>query len=142
MAFEITRVDVWVGDIEDRPGALATKLEALMRAGADLDFIIVRPTAGTPGMGVLFVAPLRGPEQLRAAGEVGVQKSATMHVLRIAGPDRPGQAAGIARILAEAGLNMSGLSAAAINEGCLFYIRFDAEEDAKRAAQILTAKLG
>lgn len=142
MAFEITKADVWVGEIEDRPGALAEKLEALMRAGANLDFIIVRPATSAPTTGVLFVAPLHGPRQLKAAEEAGLKKSGNMHVLRIVGPDRPGQGAGIARTLAEAGLNINGLSAAALNDGCLLYIRFDSEADAKRAAQVLTAKLG
>lgn len=142
MAFEITREEVWAGEVEDRPGGLADSLEALMRAGANLDFVIVRPSAGLPGTGVLFVAPLHGPQQTKAAEEVGLRKSATMHVLRIIGPDRPGQGAGIARALAEAGLNIGGLSAAAIEDRAIFYIRFDTDADAKRAAQVLTAKLG
>jgi hypothetical protein len=142
MAFEITRADVWAGEIEDRPGALADNLEALMRAGANLEFVIVRPSAGLPGTGVLFVAPLHGEQQTKAAEEIGLRKSATMHVLRILGPDRPGQGAGIARALAEARLNIDGLSAAAIADRCIFYLRFDTEADAKRAAQLLTAKLG
>ena len=34
MALNITRVDVWVAGIEDRPGGLAEKLAALAEAGA------------------------------------------------------------------------------------------------------------
>ncbi len=142
MAFEITRADVWAGEIEDRPGALAEMLESLQRAGANLDFVIVRPSAGLPGTGVLFVAPLHGPQQILAAEQMGLKKSASMHVLRLVGPDRPGQGAGIARALADAGLNINGLSAAAVEDDSLFYIRFDTDADAKRAAQILTAKIG
>lgn len=142
MGFEITRADVWAGEVEDRPGALAESLEGLMRAGANLEFVIVRPSAGMPGTGVLFACPVHGAQQTRAAEQIGLRKSETMHVLRILGPDRPGQGAGIARTLAEAGLNISGLSAAAIEDRCLFYVRFDTDADAKRAAQILTAKLG
>ena len=33
MSFEVTKTDVWAGRIEDRPGALADKLENVMRAG-------------------------------------------------------------------------------------------------------------
>ncbi len=142
MAFEITKVDVWAGEIEDHPGALAEKLEVLERAGVNLEFVIVRPSTGLPGTGVLFVAPLHGPQQARAAQEVNLRQAVTMYVLRVTGPDRPGVGAGIARALAEAGLNISGVSAAAINDRCLFYIRLETESDGKRAAQILTAKLG
>ena len=41
MAYEITKEDVWVGEIEDRAGAVAEKLEAVSRAGVDLEFVIV-----------------------------------------------------------------------------------------------------
>jgi hypothetical protein len=142
MAFEITRADVWAGEIEDRPGALAECFESLLRAGANLEFIIVRPSAGLPGTGVVFIAPLLGPQQTKAAEELGLRKTASMHVLRVIGPDRPGQGAGIARTLADAGLNINGLSAAALADQCVFYIRFETDADAKRGAQILTAKLG
>jgi hypothetical protein len=141
MGFEMTKVDVWVGEIEDRPGALATKLEAVMRAGADLDFMIARPLADRPGTGVLFIAPLYGAEQFRAAEDVGLKKS-SIQVLRIEGPDRPGLGAGVARTLAEARINIRGLSGAALGDRCLFYVRFDSNDDVVQAAQILTQILG
>ncbi len=142
MAFEITRVDVWAGEIEDRPGALAEKLEALQRAGANLDFVIVRPSASLPGTGVLFVAQIHGPEQTRAAEQSGLIKSHRMHVIRIVGPDRPGLGAGIARTVAQAGLNIDGLSAAAVGDQAIFYIRFATDAEARQGAQLLTKMLG
>lgn len=140
MGFEIERVDVWVGEIEDRPGGLCDKLGAVMQAGANLDFMIARPVAEGPGKGVLFVAPLHGPEQTRAAEEVGLGKSHT-EVLRVEGPDRPGIAAGLTCTLAKAGINIRGMSASVLSGRCLFYIRFDSGDDVIRAAQILTREL-
>lgn len=142
MAFEITRVDVWAGEIKDQPGALAAKLEVLQRAGANLEFVIVRPTAMPPGNGILYVAPLRGSEQIAAAKDAGLRKSNTIHALRIMGPDRPGLAAGITRAVADEKVNISGLSAATIGEHSVLYLRFDSESDARRAAQVLTPCLG
>jgi len=141
MAFEITRVDVWVGPIEDRPGALCDKLAAVMRAGADLDFMIARPLSEGPGRGVLFITPLRGPEQIRAAEQVGLRRS-QIQILRIEGPDRPGLGAGLACTLAEAGINIRGLSGSVVGDRSLFYLRFDTQDELVRAAQILTQKLG
>jgi hypothetical protein len=141
MGFEITKVDVWVGEIEDRPGALSAKLEAVMRAGADLDFMIARPLATGPGAGVLFIAPLHGAEQTGAAEEVGLRKSG-IQVLRVEGPDRPGLGAGLTSTLARAGVNIRGLSGTALGDRGLFYIRFDSSDDVVRAAQILTRTLG
>jgi predicted amino acid-binding ACT domain protein len=143
MALEISKTDVWVGSIEDRPGALAGKLETLQRGGANMDFVLVRPSDNTPGTGVMFVAPLQGPQQTKAATEAGLRKSATMHVLRVTGPDRPGLGAALARALAGAGLNVGGVSAAAIGGQAICYFRFASDADAQRAAQTLTAaKLG
>ncbi len=140
MAFDITRVDIWAGEIEDRPGGLADKIEPVMRVGANLDFVIARP-GDKPGNAVVFLTPLQGAEQTSAAEEAGLKKSSGMHSLRISGPDRPGLTAGIARTLAEANINIRGLSGARIEDKALFYLRFDSHDDAVKAAQTLTAKL-
>ena len=141
MGFEITKEDVWVGEIEDCPGALGAKLGAVMRAGANLDFMITRPLADRPGTGVLFIAPLHGAEQASAAKEVGLRKS-RIQILRIEGPDRPGLGAGISSTLADAGINISGFTGTALAGRCLFYLRFHSSEEVVRAAQILTQILG
>lgn len=142
MGFEITRADVWSGVLEDRPGALAKKLEAVMRAGANLDFVIVRPDDANPGRGVLFLAPLYGEQQHAAAREAGLEISQSIHALRIAGPDRPGLAAGIARTLADEMLSIRGMSAAAVGDRCIVYLRFGSADEVVKASQVLTRKLG
>jgi len=141
MAYEITRENVWVTELEDKPGALARKLEGVMRAGADLDFMIARRDPQRPGFGVLFLAPIKGSQQVRAAEEAGFAKARSLHTLRIEGPDRPGLGAGMAQALADANINMRGISAASIGDRCVFYIAFENDDDAVRAAQVLTTKL-
>ena len=42
MAYRINKVDVWAGEIEDRPGGLAKKLAVLAEAGANFEFLISR----------------------------------------------------------------------------------------------------
>ncbi len=141
MAFKITRVDVWAGEIEDRPGGLTKKLEAVMQAGANLDFVIARRQPDKPGTGVVFLAPLYGPEQAGAAEDAGLKKATGLHSIRIEGPDRPGLGAGITKTISGAGLNIRGFSAAAIGERCVFYIAFENDADAVRATQVLTPML-
>jgi hypothetical protein len=140
MSFEITKVHVWAGEIEDRPGALAEKLQAILDTGATLDFIISRPNPGKPGTSIMYLAPLFWAEEIRAAEQFGLRRS-SIPVLRIEGPDRPGLAAGIAQALARAGLNIHGLSAAGAGDRALFYVRFENDQDVVRAAQLLTPKL-
>jgi hypothetical protein len=142
MGYDISTVDVWVGEVEDRPGALAEKLETLLRAGANIEFAIARPSSDvTSHSTLLFVAPLIGPEQTKAAAEVGLVKSGTMHALRVIGPDRQGLLADMARTLADAGVHIDGLWAAALGGRAVQYIRLESYAAARRAAQILTPKL-
>src|SRR2546430_8452486 len=84
MKLKITRAVVWAADIEDRPGGLAEKLEALAKAGANLDFVLARRAPESPGMGVVFVAPLKGAKQMRAASNAGFLKTEIMHAVRVA----------------------------------------------------------
>jgi hypothetical protein len=139
MAYEITKVDVWAGTIEDRPGGLAEKLEALSSAGARLEFAIAR--RDEPGTGVVFVAPLKGTAQTRAAKNAGLSKASTLCSLRVEGPDKPGFGARITRLLADEGINMRGLSAAALGRRCVVYFAFDSIGDANKASRVLKKAL-
>ena len=65
MAYKVDRVDVWAGPIKDRPGTAAKVLGALAEAGANLEFVIAR--RDKKGTGVIFLAPLKGVKQAKAA---------------------------------------------------------------------------
>ena len=137
MAVQINKVDVWVGEVEDRPGGLHDKLQALHEAGANLEFLIARRAPEKPNTSVVFLAPLRGARQTKAAQSVGLSKTDTLRSLRLEGPDKPGMGARITEVLKAAGINMRGLSAAALGRRCVTYFAFDTEADAKNASRIL-----
>jgi len=142
MGHEISRVDVWVGEIEDRPEALPEKLDVLLKVGANLEFAIVRPSAHIMSdKSLLLVAPLEGAEQERAARSIGLERAGTLHTLRVLGPDRPGRIADITRKLAQAGIRISDLWAAAFAGHSAQYIRLESGAEAKRAAKILAPLL-
>jgi hypothetical protein len=133
----ITRVDVWAASIEDQPGGLAKKLEALATAGAKLEFVIARRAPDKPGTGVVFLTPLKGPAQIRAAKNAGFEKTTALHSVRIEGMDKAGLGAQITRALAEAGINLRGLSAAAIGKRFIGHLALDSAADATKAAGIM-----
>lgn len=141
MPYEISKIDVWAGEVEHYPGALTRRLEALRQAGADLEFAIARPCADMPGNRILFVAPLVGAEQVAAAERIGLHKSAGITALRVSGPDRPGLLAEVAHLLADAGIIILGLSAAGIGDRCVFYFRFESGDDLRQAQEILERAL-
>ena len=133
----IERVKVWAASIKDEPGGLARILTGLREAGADLDFAISRRAAEKPGTGVVFVTPLRGDKEVAAAEALGFNATSGLHSVRIEGENKPGLAAELTEKLAAAGINLRGLSAAALGSRCILYIGLDTDEDAAKAVNIL-----
>ena len=133
----VERVKVWAASIKDEPGGLARILTGLREAGADLDFAISRRAAEKPGTGVVFVTPLRGDREIAAAEALGFNVTSGLHSVRIEGENKPGIAAELTEKLAAAGINLRGLSAAAIGSRCILYIGLDTAEDAAKAVNIL-----
>ena len=133
----VERVDVWAATIQDRRGGLAELLATLREAGADLQFIIARRAPEAPGKGVVFVAPLQGDTEIRAAAQVGFNVAQSLHSVRIMGPDRPGIAAELTHKLAEGGINLRGFSASVIRAQFVAYVAVDSLDDANKAIQIL-----
>lgn len=141
MAYQITKEDVWVGEIEDRAGAVAEKLEAVSRIGVNLEFVISRRAPDKPGTGVVFMAPLTGEESVRAALQAGLSQWTSAATIRIEGPDCSGLGALIAWTVANEGINLRGISGAKLGERSVFYLAFDSNADADRAAEALTGAL-
>jgi len=134
---KITDVDVWVAGIKDRPGGLASKLADLTRAGANLEFLVARRESSIPGSGVVFVTPLKGSAQIKAAKQAGFAKSKSLHSLRVVCADRKGLGAGLTRALAKEGVNLRGMSAAALGKQCVIHMAFDKAADARKAKAVL-----
>ena len=133
----VERVDVWAATIEDKPGGLAKILTGLKDAGADLDFVIARRAPEKPGTGVVFVTPLRGDREVAAASTLGFNVTSSLKSLRIEGQNKPGVASALTNRLADAGINLHGLSAAVIGTKFIIYISLDNAEDAAKAAKII-----
>jgi hypothetical protein len=137
VSLTVARADVWAANMDDRPGGLAEKLAALAAAGAQLEFVIARRASDEPGSGVVFLTPLKGAAQMRAAKMAGFEKIKGLHSLRIEGPDQPGLGARMTLALAQSGINLRGLSAAAVGQRSVVHLTLDSTADAAKAAQIL-----
>jgi hypothetical protein len=136
----VERVDVWAASIKDKPGGLANILSGLADAGADLDFIIARRAPEQPGSGVVFVTPLRGDVEVRAAATLGFNVTTSLKSLRVEGDNKPGIASKLTEKMAVSGINLHGFSAAVIGAKFIMYISFDTAEDAERAAKVLSSE--
>jgi len=133
----VERVDVWAAAIQDRPGSLAELLTNLREAGADLQLIIARRAPEKAGTGVVFVTPLQGDQEIRAASELGFNVTQSLHSIRVIGRDKPGIAAQLTRKLAEGGINLRGFVASVIGSQFVAYVGVDSLADTKKAIEIL-----
>ena len=137
MKLKVSRTDVWAAPLEDRPGGLADKLNALAQGGVNLEFIIARRTPERSGQGVVFVTPLKGAKQAKAAESAGFSRTASLHSLRVEGADKRGEGAKLAGALADAGINLRGVSAAAFGKRFVCHLALDSATDATKAAALL-----
>lgn len=137
MKLNVRRVTVWATVVKDSPGALAEKLAGLTSAGANLDFIVARRNHKKRGTSVIFVTPIIGATQIRAAKKLGFTKTDSLHSIRADGPDRRGLGAKLTGILGDAGINLRGLSAGVVGKRFVLYLAFDRAPDAAKAIRLL-----
>jgi len=141
MAYSVKKVDVWAGEIADRPGGLASTLDAMTKAGANIEFVVARRAPDKPGTGVVFMTPIKGAKQKTAAQQAGLGTSEGLHSVRIEGPDKAGLGAKLTDALAAAGINLRGISAAALGRRAVSYLAFDSAADSETAVRILKKAL-
>jgi len=141
MAYTVKKVEVWAGEMVDRPGGLADKLAGVSGAGASLEFLISRRAPDKPGSGVVFLTPIKGAKAKRAAREAGLSTTDSLHSVRVEGPDRLGLGSKMTRALADAGINLRGVSGAALGRRAVTYFAFDTAADADTAIRLLKKTL-
>jgi hypothetical protein len=137
MGFKLDRAHVWSGEVADQAGGVAAKLSLLAQAGTNLEYIYTRRQPDKPGTGVLYVAPITGPLQVRAAKSAGLAETSNPVVLRVEGDNQAGLAHKLTQQWALAGLTMQGLMMSVLGGKFVGYASFDNVQDANRAAAIL-----
>jgi hypothetical protein len=141
MGFKLERIHIWAGEVADKAGGMASKLAPLAQAGANLEYIATRRQPDRPGTGLLYVAPVTGPAQVRAARLAGLAETHETVVLRVEGDNEAGLGYRLTQQWATAGINLQGLTMAVIGAKFVGFAVFDSVADANKAAQIL-ADLG
>jgi hypothetical protein len=137
MGFKLERVHIWSGSVEDKAGGMASTLAPLAEAGANLEYIYTRRLPDQPGSGILYIAPVTGPAQVRAARAAGLAESHETVVLRVEGDNEAGLGYRLTQQWATAGINLKALNMAVLGPKFIGYAAFDTVADANRAAQIL-----
>jgi len=83
--------------------------------------VVARRQPDKPGAGIVFLAPLKARKTTEAAAMAGLRPATDMAALRVEGTDRPGLGAKMTSAIADAGINIRGLSAAALGSRFVAY---------------------
>ncbi|HZL88221.1 MAG TPA: ACT domain-containing protein [Pirellulaceae bacterium] len=140
MSLTIEKVDVWAGEIQDRAGGLADKLQPLAAGGTDLSFLIARRQTDKPGTGIVYLGGIKGAKQTKAALLAGLIKTGDIGCLRITAPNKPGIASEIIGRISAAGINLRGASASAVGKQCVILLSFDSPVDRDNAGKAIKKK--
>lgn len=141
MSFKFDRVHLWSAEVADEVGGVAGKLALLAQAGANLEYVFTKRLSDRPGTGLLYVAPVSGALQVRAAKTAGLTETNHPVIRRIEGDNEAGLAHRLTQQWAVAGISLQGLTMLVFGARFVGYAAFDSVADANRAAQIL-ADLG
>jgi hypothetical protein len=141
MSFKMQRVHVYHAEVEDKPGGIAARLKTLAEAGAHLEYVYSQRSLTKQGMGDLYVAPLTGTSELKAAKTVGLHEVGEPIVMRVEGDDKAGLGGRLTQAWEMAGINLHGLVMTVFHGKFVGYVTFDTPQDANKAATLL-AELG
>lgn len=142
MNLHIAHADVWMAEIDDTPGALARSLRAIADYGADLDYVVARRQPEKPGKGVVLISGLKSKDQIDNADQAGFKPATNVTMLRIEGPNEPGIGSKLMKLVADAGVNMNGVSASVLGHRFVCYTGFDSLADRDKAETALKAVAG
>jgi hypothetical protein len=137
MALKVTKVDVWAVEFRDEPGGLGRILAPIAAAGGNLECVIARRQADKFQAGIAFITPLKGTKVLGAAHAAGVLPAEGLTTLRVEGPDTPGSCSRMVSAIADAGVNMRGVSSMSAGKSFVAYIGLDSDADAQTVAKVL-----
>ena len=134
---KVKKIDIWVGDIRDEAGGLASALAPLVAAGIDFSFVIGTRNSDKPGSGLAYLGGIRGAKQAKAASLAGFVKSEDAHGLRVIARDQPRLLHRLTSELAAAEINLRSVSASVIKSRCIMIFAFDDVEHRAKAAELL-----
>jgi predicted amino acid-binding ACT domain protein len=138
MALTVKRITLWRREVENRPGVLASTLEPLARAGADLRLVMGYRFPEAPGRAAIEVFPVSGKKVSSGAESAGL-RAFDLACLLVEGDNRPGLGAALASALAGAGVNIVFLVAQVVGRRFTCAVGFENEAAASEASRVIKA---
>jgi len=136
MPVTIKHILLWRKEVENQPGVLASTLEPLATAAADLQVVMGYRFPGDATKAAIEMYPVTGRRLTKQAETAGLTAS-SLPTLLVEGDNKPGLAHAIAQTIAPAGINLGFLVAQVIGRRYSAVIGFETSEDAKKAASLI-----
>jgi hypothetical protein len=136
MAVSVKEITLWRREVQNRSGSMASTLEPLAEAGADLRIVMGYRYPGDESKAAVEVFPVAGKKQIAAAQGAGLSP-AEFPALLVEGDDRPGLGHRFTAAMAGQGINMSFYVAQVVGRKYSAICGFETKEDARAAAAVI-----
>jgi hypothetical protein len=136
MAVTVKRATLWRREVDNHPGMLASTLEPLSEAGADLHVVMGYRYPGSENRSAIDVHPVSGKKPATAAQTAGLTPASTP-TLVVEGDNKPGLGHAIAKAIGDAGININFLMAQVVGRRYSAVFGFESDADASRAASLI-----
>lgn len=135
MAIIVKKATLWRREVENRSGVLASALQPLAEAGADLQLVMGYRFPGGENAAI-EVFPVSGRKASAAAQSAGLAPS-SIPTLMVNGDNKPGLGHAIAKAVGEAGINLSFVMAQVVGRRYSAVFGFEREADLSKAAPLI-----
>jgi hypothetical protein len=135
MSITVKKAVLWRKEVNNRPGTLASALEPLAQAGADLQVMMAYRYPGSD-QGAVELHPVSGRKSTAAAQSAGLARS-SIPVLLVDGDNQPGLGYALAKAVGDAGINMSFVMAQVVGRRYAAVFGFENEPDVGKAATVI-----
>jgi hypothetical protein len=122
-------VVLWRKELDNHPGLLATTLEPLAAAGAELQVVMAYRYPGGTDKAAIELHPVAGRKSTAAAKTAGLAPS-LIPALLIQGDNRQGLGHALAKAIGDAGINLSFVMAQVVGRRYAATFGFENEADA------------
>jgi hypothetical protein len=136
MAVTVKKAALWRKEIEHRSGELASTLQPLLGAGADLKVVMGYRFGPDLSMAAIEVWPIVGRKAIAAARQGGLSASSIPGLI-VEGDDKPGLGYAIASALGAAHISLNFVVAQVIGRRYSAVFGFESETDAAQAARLI-----
>jgi hypothetical protein len=136
MAVTVKKAVLWRKEIDHHPGLLATTLEPLAQAGADLQVVMAYRYPGGTERAAIELHPVSGRKSTAAAKTAGLAPS-TIPALLVQGDNRQGLGHTLAKAIGDAGINLNFVMAQVVGWRYSAMFGFENEADATRAGALI-----